>query len=144
VLGILGVTLACGAHRLSVVPADYIFGLLTIFLLWGCLCSPLKAPSSSYALLMIALSDFSYTLYVTHVPFLRFLKVVWLGSETWRPDLAHLCLAAVPFLAAIGFAYGCSLIFESNTDRVRRFILAKLKLSRESRHSFSKSLAANE
>jgi peptidoglycan/LPS O-acetylase OafA/YrhL len=132
VLGILGVTLACGAHKLPVTPADYIFGVFTVLLVWACLCVPLRSSSSPYARGVILLSEFSYTLYLTHAPFLQFLKAVWLGTATWKADYAHVLLAVVPFLAAIAFAYGCYLLFESNTDRVRRYIHSKLNLPERS------------
>jgi peptidoglycan/LPS O-acetylase OafA/YrhL len=132
VLGFLAVTLACGAHKLPVAPADYIFGLFTISLVWACLCVPLRSPSSAYARSIILLSEFSYTLYLTHAPFLQFLKAVWLGTATWKPDYPHVLLAIAPFLAAIAFAYGCYLLFESNTDKLRKSIHSLLNLPEQS------------
>lgn len=121
-LGFVAVMLACGGHWLSVDPADYIFGLFAVLLLWACLSMPLRSPGSLYARGAVFLSEFSYTLYLTHHPVLQFLKAAWLGDGAWKPDLLHVLFAVLPLAAALLLAWLFYLMFESRTDSLRRFL----------------------
>lgn len=83
------------------------------------------------------LSEFSFTLYVSHVPaiaLLRHVGAAWLGRERLSPHLTHdylLYLCAASLL--IGVAFLMYLAFEANTNRVRRIMKNKL-LQRGQRH----------
>jgi peptidoglycan/LPS O-acetylase OafA/YrhL len=77
-----------------------------------------------------ALSEFSFTLYVTHVPiiaFLRYFGQTYLGRDKLSPHHAfdyviYFCTASL----LVGIAYLLYLAFEANTCRVRRFMKRKL------------------
>lgn len=76
------------------------------------------------------LSDFSFTLYVTHVPaigLLRHMGRTWFGRDALSPyemlDYG-IYFSTVVFLIAIAFLI--YLAFEANTFRVRRFLKLKL------------------
>jgi len=76
------------------------------------------------------LSEFSFTLYVSHVPaiaLLRYIGRTYFGRESFSPDRAIdflLYLGTASLL--VGFAFLLYLAFESNTPRVRRFLKEKL------------------
>ena len=77
-----------------------------------------------------ALSEFSFTLYITHVPtisFLRYIGRTYLGRDKLSPYAPFdylIYFGTASLLVAI--AYVLYLAFESNTFRVRRFIKGKL------------------
>jgi len=76
------------------------------------------------------LSEFSFTLYVTHVPAIalfRYLGRTYFGRESFSPNQAVdylLYLATASLLVAVAFLL--YLAFESNTSRVRRFLKERL------------------
>jgi peptidoglycan/LPS O-acetylase OafA/YrhL len=82
------------------------------------------------------LSEFSFTLYVTHVPaiaLLRYLGRNYLGRESFSPH--HAVDYLMYFGAAsllVAFAYLSYLAFESQTFRIRQFLKARI-LSRAAR-----------
>jgi len=76
------------------------------------------------------LSEFSFTLYVTHIPLIRLLRhVMWQASGFTRlaPDapLAYAVYAAM-LAVLLGAAYLFYLLFEAQTFRVRRLLKAML------------------
>jgi peptidoglycan/LPS O-acetylase OafA/YrhL len=72
------------------------------------------------------LSEFSFTLYVLHVPVIQLLQHVgrtWFGREKLDPSSAAdfaVYFAILGILLAA--SYLCYLLFERNTYRVRRFV----------------------
>jgi peptidoglycan/LPS O-acetylase OafA/YrhL len=76
------------------------------------------------------LSEFSFTLYVTHVPaiaLLRYLGRTYLGRESFSPNNVvdyFMYFGTASLLVA--FAYLSYLAFESNTVRVRNFLKDRL------------------
>jgi peptidoglycan/LPS O-acetylase OafA/YrhL len=119
-----GTVLASAAHRLDFTTGSYILGLAAIGLIWVALCSP--PANDSYDKVALFFSEISYTLYLTHEPFLILLSALWIRERRWPPDFAHLLLAVVPISAAVIFAYLIYLLFESRTDTFRRFLKQKL------------------
>lgn len=93
------------------------------------------APTGSSAMrhlrgLAHALSDFSFTLYVTHVPAIAFLRHIgrtYLGRDTLSPraGLDYLVYFGTASLL-VAIAYLLFLAFEANTFRVRRWLKEKL------------------
>jgi peptidoglycan/LPS O-acetylase OafA/YrhL len=76
------------------------------------------------------LSEFSFTLYVTHVPaiaLLRYLGRTYLGRESFSPNQAvdyFVYFGTASLLVAVAFL--SYLAFESNTVRVRKFLKERL------------------
>lgn len=76
------------------------------------------------------LSDFSFTLYVTHVPaigLLRHIGRTWFGRDTFSPYVMldygiYFCTVVL----IIAIAYLIYMAFEANTFRIRRFLKSKL------------------
>jgi peptidoglycan/LPS O-acetylase OafA/YrhL len=72
------------------------------------------------------LSDFSFTLYVTHVPLIaamRYAARTVFGSDKLTPTVpAHFAVYAAMLVLIVGCTYVSWLLFESNTYRVRKAI----------------------
>lgn len=122
----LGVTVVAGtAGWISYYAMCWLAGLGASALLWACL-SASRPRSGTYALAAVAVSEFSYTLYLTHAPLLLLIKSLWMGTREWYPDLAHARLIFVPIAASVAFAYGMYWLFEARTDAVRKWLESRL------------------
>jgi peptidoglycan/LPS O-acetylase OafA/YrhL len=73
------------------------------------------------------LADFSYTLYLAHFPFVAFLWYTLLGSERLLPSATATGRFVVLSLAAVGYSYLLSLLFERHTNRLRRWVMRRIQ-----------------
>ena len=123
--------IASGAHRLNFYAADYIVTIAALVLIWAALSSLLSTRTlwRPYTHAAVFLSEMSYTLYLTHMPFLLLLYRL-LYRRPWPPDIRHVCLALLPFAAALVYAYGLYWLFERRTNDVRRWLKARLASER--------------
>ncbi len=117
---LLMVVLLTGAHKLNGYLADYVISLAAMSLIWVALSSP--AAAGAYARGAVLLSEMSYTLYLTHLPFLLLLERLWLRERLWPAELRYVLLSLVPFAAAMSFAYAIYWLFERHTGSVRRYL----------------------
>jgi peptidoglycan/LPS O-acetylase OafA/YrhL len=65
-----------------------------------------------------ATSEMSYTLYLTHFPFLTVIVMTWIAPMRWPPGLPVAGVYLALLAAAIGWAGAVWWCFERNTDRV--------------------------
>ncbi len=100
---------------------DYILGILFAGLMYLSLHDP-RPVSERYRRTAKYAAGMSYTLYVTHMPVLVFIAA-WLGHR-WSPDAKHLLIALGILPMPIAFAILVSMLFEKNTDRVRKKVEA--------------------
>jgi peptidoglycan/LPS O-acetylase OafA/YrhL len=108
-----------GAHKINPIRNQfYMDAISTLPLLWAAITAP-PPRSKIYRALAIFLSEISFTLYLTHAPFLTIVRLFWLRDALWPNDARHLLLLAIPFAASILFAYALYWLFESRTDRIR-------------------------
>ena len=70
------------------------------------------------------LSDFSYTLYLAHFSLAAFIWYTWLDAKRVTPSLLTFGQYAWIALVLIGYSYLLSLLFERNTDKLRRAVIA--------------------
>jgi peptidoglycan/LPS O-acetylase OafA/YrhL len=114
-----GAAALAGSHVIHKGPVfDYavIFGFLPLLYV----VISLPAPAGRlYQQASDFLSSISYTLYLTHGPFLFFLAASVLGGRPWSVTPTSIILSAAPAAAAVGFAFLMYSLFESHTDRVR-------------------------
>ena len=68
------------------------------------------------------ISDISFTLYLAHFPLASFLWYSFLGSERLAPSAVAFCRFTVILTILVFYSYMLSLIFEKNTDKLRRYI----------------------
>ena len=75
-----------------------------------------------YARLSRFIASFSFTLYVSHMPLLVFLRATLVPGLPWTFDLAHLGVSVL--LAAICLAYAIAVahVTEAKTESVRSFV----------------------
>lgn len=69
-----------------------------------------------------ALANFSYSLYLLHVPFLVFLTALLLKNERWQPDLLHSFYGVILFVVTIIYAYGISYFTEAKTHVLKAWM----------------------
>jgi len=111
-----------GSHGVTVIRNQfYLDSISTIPLLWAAITSP-PPGSRIYRSLAIFFSEISFTLYLSHAPFLSLLNLLWLRGRRWPNDVSHLLLALIPFALAVFFGYAMYWLFESRTETIRDFI----------------------
>jgi peptidoglycan/LPS O-acetylase OafA/YrhL len=71
-------------------------------------------------------SDFSYTLYLVHTSFMAFVWCAFFHSERLAPGGRAFVRFAFFGALVVAYSYGCSLLFERNTDKLRRFLTRRL------------------
>ena len=99
---------------------DFMVAFAFAVFLYTVLHDPFPAGHDVYARVARTLSGCSYSSYLTHVPFLIFLRAVFTYQRPWNADLLHWLLFGLVCLTTLGYAYLISRITEAHTDRVRR------------------------
>jgi peptidoglycan/LPS O-acetylase OafA/YrhL len=84
-----------------------------------------SATSGAYAKLARGLAGCSYTLYLTHLPILVFIRGAG-TAEPWLPDGYHMVLAFLLTVLCLGFAFGIAKVTEARTAAVRDYFLRRL------------------
>jgi peptidoglycan/LPS O-acetylase OafA/YrhL len=78
----------------------------------------LPGPGGSFKLIARGLSEISYTLYLTHFPFLTLIVMTGFAPTKWPPGMFAVGVYVALLSAAIGWAALIWWLFERNTDRV--------------------------
>ena len=82
---------------------------------------PDRPVGTFYAKLARLLAGFSYTLYLTHFPFLFFIRAN--VHYVWHPDLLHIFYATLIVASAMLIAYGVAQVTEAKTSFFRKKVL---------------------
>lgn len=107
------------------IDTDYILGILVAFLLYSLLHWPYQI-SRFYQKIAKQAAGFSYTLYLTHMPILVFFSA-WLHYRA-IPSARNFLLPTAILCITIAYSYGIAMLFENNTDRVRKKLEGMLGL----------------
>jgi peptidoglycan/LPS O-acetylase OafA/YrhL len=107
----------------SLVAGDYLTACSFACLLYVLLHCRQPSATGLYAALSRWLANFSYTLYVVHLPLLVFLRACLIPDRPWLPDLPHIGLALLIGIGTIAYAWCLARLTEANTDSVRDFFL---------------------
>ena len=111
----------CGRSPI-LIYGDLILGVIVTFLLWVTLTCATAPLPSIYVKLSTRMARSSYTLYLTHFPFLIFLKIV-LALPLFVVPNWHLFFLRLGFLPVI-IIYSQLIyeLFEKRTDQVRKWL----------------------
>lgn len=101
-------------------PPDILLGLTFSAILP--LLLRLPDPPKLVASISAWVSDFSYTLYLVHFSFAAFLWYAVLHSQRLQPSWSSAERLCVFVFVVIAYSYAISLVFERNTDKLRRYI----------------------
>jgi peptidoglycan/LPS O-acetylase OafA/YrhL len=108
---------------------DYLLGVCTALFLWALLSADRDVEERGWLTRCSrGLSRFSYTLYVVHLPLLVFAVALLVGTVRWTVGWRHGAVAAAVLLAVGLYAVGVAAVTEVHTDRVRRWVEARLGL----------------
>lgn len=86
--------------------------------------APEKSMSALYAKPARLFAGFSYTLYLTHFPFVFLLRSRIIGSRSWNPTFVHFVYALLITAAATVVAYLLALGTETKTAAARRKVMS--------------------
>ena len=104
---------------------DYILSAFVAILLYLLLHDP-RPVSKLYRSAASHAAGFSYTLYLTHLPFLVFFAA--LLNHRVLPTPRNFILPIAILLLTLAYSYGIAMLFEHNTDRIRKKLESKLGL----------------
>jgi peptidoglycan/LPS O-acetylase OafA/YrhL len=103
----------------SIIVTDYITATTFALLLYFMLHNQSPGGRGIYGKVSKSLANFSYTLYVVHMPVLVFLRAALLPDTPWLPDLGHISFGVAIALGCVIYAYLLSRLTEAQTDLVR-------------------------
>ena len=96
---------------------DYMLAILFSILLYSLLHYP-RPVRRQYKWIAKQTAGFSYTLYLTHMPILTFFSA-WLNDRS-QPTAKHFLIPTAILCLTVAYAYLIAMLFEHNTDRVRK------------------------
>ena len=117
---VLGMPSTRGGHMV-----DYALAVATVALLWTMVSAREPASERAWERVSRRLADFSYTLYVGHVPMLVLLSAVFARGVRWVPDARHLLIATGLLALTIAYCYGLAGLTEFRTAAMRRWMEAR-------------------
>lgn len=109
----------------SGVNTDFILSILVAILLYLLLNDP-RPVGKLYRSVASHAAGFSYTLYLTHLPFLVFIAA--LLNRRVLPTPRNFILPTAILFLTLAYSYGIAMLFEHNTDRIRKKLESKLGL----------------
>jgi peptidoglycan/LPS O-acetylase OafA/YrhL len=110
----------------SVVAFDYLTGCAFAILLWVLLHDIKPSRGVAYSWTSRFLSDMSFSLYVTHMPLLVFLRAASDTNYPWGVSITTIGVSIVLTCALLVYGWLVSRATEANTAKVRDCILAWL------------------
>jgi peptidoglycan/LPS O-acetylase OafA/YrhL len=117
----------------SIIVSDYITAITFALLLYFML--PNRAPGGRggiYAKISKSLANFSYTLYVVHMPLLVFVRAALLPDTPWPADPGHVGFGVAIALGCVVYAYVFSRFTEAKTDLIRDKLMNLLATRKDS------------
>jgi peptidoglycan/LPS O-acetylase OafA/YrhL len=125
---ILGVLIEAKSKSLGEsIAGDFGVGIVTSLLVGALLKDTSKIKPGLYAYVSHSLANLSYTLYVVHLPFLIFLRLVFLKASL-SPTLASVPTLMLIFGSGILYSTLVWRATEANTEKVREAIANSLRL----------------
>jgi peptidoglycan/LPS O-acetylase OafA/YrhL len=116
----VAVNLTIRVHALAPLLADGVLGISFSLFLYSIMHLRDPMRTSRYQAIATSFSNFSYTLYLFHLPFVTLLTA--LAITPWHPwpvDMSHIAAATLLVMITYGYAWLMYYCFERNTERVR-------------------------
>jgi peptidoglycan/LPS O-acetylase OafA/YrhL len=106
--------------------SDYLLTLTTTAYLWIMLSAIQRSSGGRTEYLARSLANFSYTLYLVHMPFLYLLAAIIIHDHLWMPSLSGFFVAISLLLVVILYAWLVASATEFHLISVRRWVESKL------------------
>jgi peptidoglycan/LPS O-acetylase OafA/YrhL len=106
----------------SVVAADYLTALGFSVLLYVLMHDRRQTAAGLYATVALRTAEFSYTLYVAHMPLLVFLRASFVSGWPWEPTSSRVAEAFLVASCCCAYAFAVAQFTEAKTDNVRAFV----------------------
>lgn len=112
------------AIRLNIIDsyADIILGLVFSFLMLVMSFHQGEVKENIISRISLWFSDFSYTIYLTHLPFLVFIVSIVIKQSRWQPDTLHIFYGFALVLITVTFARIVYFLTERNTFKLRSYL----------------------
>ena len=105
-------------------PNDLWVGLASSILIYALLQDVRPSANGLYARIAKQLAQFSYTLYLVHLPLLVFLKATLLPRDRWIVDARSILIGAAILASLLGYAWIVSKFTEANTASARNYLMS--------------------
>lgn len=109
-------------ERFGVLGMDYLTGIGFALLMYVMLHFRGKDDGSFYGAVAKSIAAFSFTLYVTHTPFLVCVRGTLTGDTPWQPSWFALAAAVLLAVGCIGYAALLARFTEARTGQVRGWV----------------------
>jgi len=113
-------------YRMKVIPSvgifqdDLVIGLACGLFIYGLLQDRRPKTKGPYSNICHFLANFSYTLYLVHMPLLFLLRQCFLTTQRWQPDTLHFLLALLIAAAIVFYAQIVARLTEYRTALLRQ------------------------
>lgn len=107
---------------------DLLVGIASFLLIYFLLNDTSICTKSAYSEVTSFFARISYSLYLTHLPILFFVKAILIVKTRWQPDLIHILFGSFILLVTLAYAFIIYSWTEAKTDKVISSLLGYLKL----------------
>jgi peptidoglycan/LPS O-acetylase OafA/YrhL len=111
-----------GGIQFSSPTADIFLGALTFLFLWALLSKSERAANTMLQRTVRGTAQFSYTLYVTHLPLVIFCEATFVRQSRWTLTPTHLLAALAVLAAVVGYSWSVAALTERKTNTIRGWI----------------------
>jgi peptidoglycan/LPS O-acetylase OafA/YrhL len=120
---------------------DLFFGFICTVCMWVFLSATRPAvEASAISRFSRAISRFSFTLYVVHMPLFMLMTSLTAGDARWVPSLPSITTAVAILVGTVAYAWLMASLTEFHTDRVRRIVERRLGMDATARSPHLKAL----
>jgi len=120
-----------GKLRVSEIATDNLLAIGTFCFIWLLLSQTQRADESIGVRAARGTARFSYTLYVTHLPFLILCASLIVHDSRWMPTLPHMLISSVVLAGALAYAWFVAYATEFRVDEVRSWVEARLGVGKK-------------
>ena len=117
--------------------SDNLLGVITVIFLWILLSDRRVAQRSVWARAARGSAQFSYSLYVVHLPLVIFGASLLVHDSRWIPDVQHIVTGLAVLVLIIAYAWSFAWLVEFRTDMVRAWIEIRLGIPARQVNRFS-------
>lgn len=100
----------------------FLLGCTCALFIYSAVCDGATYKANGMTAIPNNIAEWSYSLYLLHMPFLLFVASLVIREKPWSPDMLHLVRASSMLAIVILYAYVVSLLIERRTDAIRRLV----------------------
>jgi peptidoglycan/LPS O-acetylase OafA/YrhL len=124
-------------HGLDEIMTDSLVAMIFAVLIYCMKHNRLPSTHASFRRVTAFFADFSYTLYLVHLPPLIFLRACLTYETAWTPVVSSWLMLAGIVGGVVLYAYSISLITERQTEPLRRWLSQQFRPPKRQEHQLA-------